>query len=61
MAQLRYLGGRIQYALFCLLQDKSADFSLGTSVGVKNNIFGLLVSAMYEVLIEYTFLIGNYE
>ena len=32
-----------------LLQDKSADFSLASSVGIKNNIMALLVLGVYEV------------
>ena len=36
-------------------QDKSADFSTGTGVGIKNNIFALLVLGVYEVLIEHNF------
>ena len=31
------------------LQDKSADFSLASSVGIKNNIMALLVLGVYEV------------
>ncbi|XP_078588448.1 Fanconi anemia group I protein-like [Branchiostoma floridae x Branchiostoma japonicum] len=34
--------------------DKSADFSMNSGVGVKNNIFGILVLGLYEVLMEYT-------
>jgi len=44
-----------------LLQDKSADFSALTSVGVRNTIFALLVSGVYEVLIEYEFFSANFE
>uniref|UniRef100_A0A3Q2QG22 FA complementation group I n=1 Tax=Fundulus heteroclitus TaxID=8078 RepID=A0A3Q2QG22_FUNHE len=36
--------------------DKSAEFSLGSSVGVKNNIYAVLVMGLYEVLMEYNFL-----
>ena len=32
-----------------LLQDRSADFSIGTSVGQKNRIFAKLVMGLYEV------------
>uniref|UniRef100_S4R9I8 FA complementation group I n=1 Tax=Petromyzon marinus TaxID=7757 RepID=S4R9I8_PETMA len=39
--------------------DKSADFSLTTSVGVKNNIYVILVMGMYEVLMEYSFIMGD--
>ncbi|XP_077992604.1 Fanconi anemia group I protein-like [Glandiceps talaboti] len=35
--------------------DKSADFSLGSGVGIKNNIFAILVMGIYEVLMEYNF------
>uniref|UniRef100_A0A668AYJ9 FA complementation group I n=1 Tax=Myripristis murdjan TaxID=586833 RepID=A0A668AYJ9_9TELE len=41
--------------------DKSAEFSLGSSVGVKNNIYAVLVMGVYEVLIEYNFMKGNYS
>ncbi|CAN9499146.1 unnamed protein product [Ophioblennius macclurei] len=41
--------------------DKSAEFSLGSSVGVKNNIYAVLVMGVYEVLIEYNFHKGNYS
>ncbi|XP_023673035.1 Fanconi anemia group I protein isoform X6 [Paramormyrops kingsleyae] len=41
--------------------DKSADFALSSSVGVKNSIYGLLVSGVYEVLMEYTFHCANYS
>lgn len=44
-----------------VLQDKSAEFSMASSVGVKNSIYAVLVMGMYEVLIEYNFLIGNYR
>uniref|UniRef100_A0A8C4QFB0 FA complementation group I n=1 Tax=Eptatretus burgeri TaxID=7764 RepID=A0A8C4QFB0_EPTBU len=35
--------------------DKSADFSLSISIGVKNNIYAVLVLGVYEVLLEYNF------
>ncbi|XP_056004226.1 Fanconi anemia group I protein-like [Ostrea edulis] len=41
--------------------DKSADYSLATSVGTKNNIFSILVLGMYESLMEYTFNTGQYS
>ncbi|XP_012708751.2 Fanconi anemia group I protein [Fundulus heteroclitus] len=41
--------------------DKSAEFSLGSSVGVKNNIYAVLVMGLYEVLMEYNFLKANYN
>uniref|UniRef100_A0A3B3YAB2 FA complementation group I n=1 Tax=Poecilia mexicana TaxID=48701 RepID=A0A3B3YAB2_9TELE len=41
--------------------DKSAEFSLGSSVGVKNNIFAVLVMGLYEVLMEYNFIRANYN
>ena len=45
--------------LACFKQDKSADFSLGNSVGIKNNIFAILVLGIYEVLMEYSFTSGQ--
>uniref|UniRef100_A0AAY4B2Z3 FA complementation group I n=1 Tax=Denticeps clupeoides TaxID=299321 RepID=A0AAY4B2Z3_9TELE len=41
--------------------DKSAEFSLSSSVGVKNNIYAVLVMGVYEVLIEYNFVMANYS
>ncbi|KAM3870643.1 Fanconi anemia group I protein [Diretmus argenteus] len=41
--------------------DKSAEFSMGSSVGVKNNIYAVLVMGVYEVLIEYNFIKANYS
>ncbi|XP_059191024.1 Fanconi anemia group I protein [Centropristis striata] len=41
--------------------DKSAEFSMGSSVGVKNNIYAVLVMGVYEVLIEYNFIQANYS
>ncbi|KAF6735606.1 Fanconi anemia group I protein [Oryzias melastigma] len=41
--------------------DKSAEFSMGSSVGVKNNIYAVLVMGVYEVLIEYNFIKANYN
>ncbi|XP_061773524.1 Fanconi anemia group I protein isoform X2 [Nerophis ophidion] len=41
--------------------DKSAEFSNASSVGVKNNIFAVLVMGLYEVLIEYNFVNANYS
>ncbi|XP_061825932.1 Fanconi anemia group I protein isoform X2 [Nerophis lumbriciformis] len=41
--------------------DKSAEFSHVSSVGVKNNIFAVLVMGLYEVLIEYNFVNANYS
>ncbi|NWY04297.1 FANCI protein, partial [Nothoprocta ornata] len=41
--------------------DKSADFSLSSGVGVKNNIYAILVMGICEVLIEYNFSIGNFS
>ncbi|KAI8512677.1 hypothetical protein Bbelb_093160 [Branchiostoma belcheri] len=40
--------------------DKSADFSLSSGVGVKNNIFGILVLGLYEVLMENTCMAGDF-
>ncbi|XP_041693994.1 Fanconi anemia group I protein [Coregonus clupeaformis] len=41
--------------------DKSAEFSLASSVGVKNSIYAVLVMGVYEVLIEYNFTKANYS
>ncbi|NWU81306.1 FANCI protein, partial [Onychorhynchus coronatus] len=41
--------------------DKSADFSLSSGVGVKNNIYAIQVMGICEVLIEYNFTIGNFS
>lgn len=41
--------------------DKSANFSLIDSVGIKNNIVAILVSGTYEVLIEYCLLSKNHS
>ncbi|XP_071384510.1 Fanconi anemia group I protein [Centroberyx affinis] len=41
--------------------DKSAEFSMGSSVGVKNNIYAVLVMGVYEVLIEYKYITANYS
>ncbi|XP_036431780.1 Fanconi anemia group I protein [Colossoma macropomum] len=41
--------------------DKSAEFSMASSVGVKNSIYAVLVMGIYEVLMEYNFIIGNYS
>ncbi|MEQ2306793.1 hypothetical protein AMECASPLE_011897 [Ameca splendens] len=41
--------------------DKSAEFSLGSSVGVKNNIYAVLVMGLHEVLMEYNFIKANYN
>ncbi|KAM7414315.1 hypothetical protein PAMA_019233 [Pampus argenteus] len=41
--------------------DKSAEFSMGSSVGVKNNIYAVLVMGVYEVLMEYNFIKSNYS
>lgn len=45
--------------LYC--QDKSAEFSMVSSVGVKNNIYTVLVIGVYEVLLEYNFIDANYR
>lgn len=42
-------------------QDKSAEFSMGSSVGIKNNIYAVLVMGVYEVLMEYNFIKANYR
>ncbi|XP_077174007.1 Fanconi anemia group I protein isoform X2 [Paroedura picta] len=41
--------------------DKSADFSQSTGVGLKNNIYAILVMGVCEVLIEYNFCTGNFS
>ncbi|KAM6409812.1 Fanconi anemia group I protein [Rhynochetos jubatus] len=41
--------------------DKSADFSLSSGVGIKNNIYALQVMGICEVLIEYNFNTGNFS
>ncbi|KAM7102063.1 Fanconi anemia group I protein isoform 2-T2 [Ciconia maguari] len=41
--------------------DKSADFSLSSGVGVKNNIYAIQVMGICEVLIEYNFNVGNFS
>ncbi|XP_011605603.1 Fanconi anemia group I protein isoform X1 [Takifugu rubripes] len=41
--------------------DKSAEFSMVSSVGVKNNIYTVLVMGLYEVLLEYNFIDANYS
>ncbi|KAM8890961.1 Fanconi anemia group I protein isoform 2-T2 [Spinachia spinachia] len=41
--------------------DKSAEFSTANSVGVKNNIYGVLVMGVYEVLMEHNFIKANYS
>ncbi|KAL7858332.1 hypothetical protein AOLI_G00184340 [Acnodon oligacanthus] len=41
--------------------DKSAEFSMASSVGVKNSIYAVLVMGIYEVLMEYIFITGNYS
>ena len=42
-------------------QDKSAEFSLASSVGMKNSIYATLVMGVYEVLLEYNFIKANYR
>ncbi|XP_068579054.1 Fanconi anemia group I protein [Cebidichthys violaceus] len=41
--------------------DKSAEFSTASSVGVKNNIYAVLVMGVYEILMEYNFIKANYR
>ncbi|XP_048418607.2 Fanconi anemia group I protein isoform X2 [Stegostoma tigrinum] len=41
--------------------DKSADFSIMSNVGIKNNIYAALVLGVYEVLMEHNFIAGNYS
>lgn len=45
----------------CVDQDKSAEFSMGSSVGVKNSIYAVLVMGVYEILMEYNFIKANYR
>ncbi|KAK1887817.1 Fanconi anemia group I protein like [Dissostichus eleginoides] len=41
--------------------DKSAEFSIGSSVGVKNSIYAVLVMGVYEILMEFNFIKANYS
>ncbi|XP_033114599.1 Fanconi anemia group I protein-like [Anneissia japonica] len=41
--------------------DKSADYSMDHGVGVRNNIFAILVLGIYEVLMEYVIGNGDYS
>ncbi|KAL2094144.1 hypothetical protein ACEWY4_011456 [Coilia grayii] len=41
--------------------DKSAEYSMASSVGVRNSIFAALLTGLYEVLIEYNFTTANYN
>ncbi|XP_066491115.1 Fanconi anemia group I protein [Tiliqua scincoides] len=41
--------------------DKSADFSQSTGVGLKNNIYAILVMGVCEVLMEYSFSTGDFS
>ncbi|XP_074533360.1 Fanconi anemia group I protein isoform X2 [Halichoeres trimaculatus] len=41
--------------------DKSAEFSMSSSVGVKNNIYAVLVMGVYEILMEFSFSKANYS
>uniref|UniRef100_A0A6J0SLZ0 Fanconi anemia group I protein n=1 Tax=Pogona vitticeps TaxID=103695 RepID=A0A6J0SLZ0_9SAUR len=41
--------------------DKSADFSPSTGVGLKNNIYAILVMGVCEVLMEYNFITGEFS
>ncbi|XP_048472034.1 Fanconi anemia group I protein-like [Rhincodon typus] len=41
--------------------DKSADFSITSNVGIKNNIYAALVLGVYEVLMEHNFITSNYS
>ena len=45
--------------LISIMQDKSADYSLANSVGVRNNIFAILILGTYEVLMEHCYILGN--
>lgn len=48
-------------AFYFYAQDKSADFSQSTGVGLKNNIYAILVMGICEVLIEYNFSTGDFR
>ncbi|KAI0209686.1 Fanconi anemia group I protein [Lamellibrachia satsuma] len=41
--------------------DKEANFTTSTGVGIRNNIFALLLSGLYEVLIEYNLSVADFE
>ncbi|KAK2176099.1 hypothetical protein NP493_683g02030 [Ridgeia piscesae] len=41
--------------------DKEADFTTSSGVGVRNNIFALLLSGLYEILIEYNLSVSDFE
>ncbi|XP_070212059.1 Fanconi anemia group I protein-like [Littorina saxatilis] len=41
--------------------DKAADFSTANSVGVRNNIFAILLLGTYEVLMEHNFIAGKFS
>ncbi|XP_071959979.1 Fanconi anemia group I protein-like [Antedon mediterranea] len=41
--------------------DKSADYSMDHGVGIRNNIFAILVLGIYEVLLEYVINNGQYS
>ncbi|XP_077867425.1 ornithine aminotransferase, mitochondrial-like [Saccoglossus kowalevskii] len=43
------------------LSDKSADFSVTSGVGTRNNIHAILVMGIYEVLMEYNFTGGDFS
>ena len=45
----------------CVCQDKAADFSTANSVGVRNNIFAILLLGSYEVLMEHNFTTGDFR
>lgn len=34
---------------------------MASSVGVKNSVYAVLVMGVYEVLIEYNYITGNYR
>ena len=42
-------------------QDKEADFSASSGVGVRNTIYALLLSGLYEVLIEFNISLAQFE
>ena len=42
-------------------QDKEADFTSSSGVGVRNTIYALLLSGLYEVLIEFNISLAQFE
>lgn len=44
---------------FFPFQDKAADFSTANSVGVRNNIYAILLLGTYEVLMEHNLTVAT--